>query len=103
MSDDVHIRHRPTCTRPAPTARSVLGGVKHSCPECGGYFVVWDAPLDAPVLAPRLPVAAAYVCRDHHSEAVNFRGKGCKLCPTRKTNERKAFGRSDYTEMEIRT
>ena len=99
---DVHIRHSPTCTRPAPTARSVLGGVKHSCPGCAGYFVVWDAPLDAPVAASTQP-ASAYRCREHPGESVTWRGKGCTRCPTRKSNKRKASRPSDYTEMEYRT
>jgi len=34
-----------------------------------------------------------YVCRDHHSQPVNHRGKGCTLCPpprTKKPKRRKA-------------
>jgi hypothetical protein len=97
---EIHVRHKPNCPRPPLTAWVVPGGMKHGCSGCNGYFVIWDAPLAAPVLVPRRPVAAGYVCRDHHSQPVNFRGKGCHLCPTRKTNKRKAFGRSDYTELE---
>jgi hypothetical protein len=99
---DVHIRHSPTCTRPAPTARSVLGGVKHSCPGCAGYFVVWDAPLEAPVAASTQP-ASAYRCREHPGEPVTWKGSGCPRCPRRKANKRKASQPSDYTEMEYRT
>jgi hypothetical protein len=33
-----------------------------------------------------------YVCRDHHGQPVNHRGKGCTLCPplhTKKSKRRK--------------
>lgn len=35
-------------------------------------------------------IDTGYVCRDHHNQPVTFRGKGCTLCPTRKTKRRKA-------------
>jgi len=97
---DVHIRHRPTCTRPAPRSWPVAGGIKSVCDGCNGYFVVWDSPLiEAPAAQPAA-VAAAYVCRDHHSQPVTFRGKGCKLCPTRKAKPRKATEPRDQTERQ---
>ena len=101
MSEPV-IHHRASCSRPPETTWPIPdGGTKHGCPECDKYAITWDEPLEKVITQPemtRRPVAAGYVCRDHHSQPVNFRGKGCKLCPTRKTNKRKAFGRSDYTD-----
>jgi hypothetical protein len=41
-----------------------------------------------------------YRCRDHPDEPVNFRGKGCRRCPTRKANKRTATEPSDDYEME---
>ena len=39
-------------------------------------------------------------CAEHLDEAVNWRGKGCRLCPKRKPKTRKATEPSDQTEME---
>ena len=97
---DVHIRHSPTCTRPAPRSWPVAGGIKSVCDGCDGFFVVWDSPLpEAPAAASTQP-ASAYRCREHPGEPVSWKGSGCPRCPTRKANKRKAIRPSDYYTEE---
>jgi hypothetical protein len=40
-------------------------------------------------------IRTGYVCRDHHWQPVNHRGKGCTLCPTPHGCKRDELGRSD--------
>jgi hypothetical protein len=44
------------------------------------------------------PTRTGYVCRDHHNQPVNHRGKGCTLCPTPGTKKSKRRQATDTTE-----
>jgi len=99
--NDMTLTHATGCSKPPPDSRLVKPGwLRLKCPECAHVgSVAAIAPTLAPAPRPNT-VAAAYVCRDHHEQPVNFRGKGCPRCPTRKANKRTASEPSDYTEME---
>ena len=101
---DLTLTHAGGCSRPRPTSKPVSPGwIRLTCPECGhvGSAAARRQAI-APTLAPasRPITSTGYRCRDHHDQPVNFRGKGCPRCPTRKANKRKASEPSDYTEME---
>jgi hypothetical protein len=94
------LTHAAECSRPRPTSKPVSPGwFRLTCPECGhvGSAVRAESWATAPTLRP--VTTTGYVCRDHHDQPVNFRGKGCTRCPTRTRKSRKASEPSDY-EME---
>ena len=79
--------HAAGCHMPEPTTDPA--GYLH-CPACKRVQPKPQASTHP----------TGYVCRVHHDEPVNFRGRGCRRCPTRKANKRKATEPSDDYEME---
>lgn len=79
--------HEPGCPSPTPT-KDDHGRLR--CPWCR-YLQVKPRTI---ALA-----ATGYVCRDHHEQAVSWRGTGCVIC-VREAKKRKATKKSEPTEME---
>lgn len=88
----VWVSHEQGCAGPPLQAKDVPDGVKHQCPSCRRFWIVYP---------PRPSRTSGYVCRVHHEQAVTWRGTGCALCSPRKPQQRKASQPSDY-EMENR-
>ena len=86
------MNHDEWCSRPSP--QPDREGILR-CPSC--KYLADVAP------APRVQVATGYVCRDHHTQPVTFRGKGCPQCPKRKPKQRKAIEPRDQTERQYLT
>jgi hypothetical protein len=70
-------RHHQTCLGGDLKYRVDRGGTRRTqCRGCGAAWLTPDDVADVPITTARL------VCREHHGEAVNFRGKGCTQCAT---------------------
>lgn len=100
--------HTPRCSGSDSDLREWAGRRERmvTCRACG---CVTPAPSPAPSRTktaadarPPLPAAAAlgrYRCRDHHSQRVNWRGRGCRLCaqePRTTRRSRDLLGLDDH-------
>lgn len=87
--------HRPNCTGANTYSKTNSIGVLWThCRSCnvrwlGGPEPTVPTPPDvAPTVDPT-PTATGYVCRDHHDQAVTWRGTGCKACQSEHNARRK--------------
>lgn len=80
------IHHTPDCqAEDVHEVTGNLGDTLARCTNCRRFVVVLDEtePAQEPRRAP-----ARLVCREHHDQPVNARGKGCTQCPRRRERAR---------------
>ncbi len=87
IPEDANHTHRRYCPPEARTWGQFVGrkgDVLRECYACGTFRVVEPAPAvettSRPAPEASLRAAARFVCREHHTQAVTWRGTGCRSC-----------------------